>query len=41
MSNRILWASPGTWRHLGWRVRDPVTHRLRMLPAEFLGPLPE
>jgi hypothetical protein len=39
-SNRVLWASPGAWRYLGWRVRDPQTDRLRILPAEFLGPLP-
>jgi hypothetical protein len=38
-SQRILWASPGAGRYLGWRVRDPQTDRLRILPAEFFGPL--
>jgi WD40 repeat protein len=38
---RITWASPGAWRRLGWRVYDPEAGRLRILPAEFFGPLPE
>jgi WD40 repeat protein len=40
-SRRILWASPGAWRHLGWRVYDPNAGRIRILPAEYFGPLPE
>jgi uncharacterized protein YjbI with pentapeptide repeats len=38
--NRILAASPGAWRYLGWRVFDPEANRLRILPAEHFGPLP-
>ncbi|MFP2908590.1 WD40 repeat domain-containing protein [Pyxidicoccus sp. 3LFB2] len=37
---RILHASPEAWRWLGWRWTDPVTGRLRILPAESFGPLP-
>jgi WD40 repeat protein len=40
-TRRISWASPGAWRHLGWRVHDPQAGRIRILPAEFFGPLPE
>lgn len=40
VTNRILWASPGAWRHLGWRYRDPEAGRVRILPAEHFGPLP-
>lgn len=38
--NRILHASPGAWRHLGWQGWDPVARRRRLLPAEAFGPLP-
>jgi hypothetical protein len=38
--NRILAASPEAWRFLGWRITDPRTARLRILPAEYYGPLP-
>ena len=38
--NRILAASPEAWRFLGWRYFDPDTKRLRLLPAEYFGPLP-
>ena len=38
--NRILAASPGAWRYLGWRYFDPQANRLRILPAEHFGPLP-
>jgi len=38
--NRVLAASPEAWRFLGWRWKDPRTGRLRILPAEFFGPLP-
>ena len=38
--NRVLAASPGAWRYLGWRVFDPQAQRLRILPAEHFGPLP-
>ena len=38
--NRILAASPEAWRILGWRITDPRTGRLRILPAEYYGPLP-
>ena len=37
---RILWASPGAWRFLGWRVHDEAAGRIRILPAEWNGPLP-
>ena len=40
VTQRFLWASPGAWRHLGYRVYDDVAGRVRILPAEFLGPLP-
>jgi hypothetical protein len=30
--NRILAASPGAWRYLGWRIFDPQVNRLRILP---------
>src|SRR5205807_1267429 len=30
---RILWASPGAWRFLGWRVYDEAAGRIRILPA--------
>lgn len=36
----VLHASPEAWRWLGWRWKDPATGRLRILPAEFFGPLP-
>ena len=39
-ANRFLWASPGAWRHLGWRMFDPAAGRVRILPAEIFGPLP-
>jgi uncharacterized protein YjbI with pentapeptide repeats len=39
--NRILAASPEAWRYLGWRYFDPHANRLRILPAEHFGPLPE
>ena len=39
-NNRILAASPEAWRFLGWRWTDPATGRIRILPAEFFGPLP-
>ena len=38
--NRILAASPEAWRFLGWRITDPRSGRLRILPAEYYGPLP-
>ena len=38
--NRVLAASSGAWRYLGWRVFDPQAQRLRILPAEHFGPLP-
>lgn len=38
--NRFLWASPGAWRRLAWRVFDPKSNRTRILPAEFKDPLP-
>ena len=40
VNNSFLWASPGAWRHLGWRIFDPLFNRTRILPAEFRGPLP-
>jgi WD40 repeat protein len=39
-TNRILHASPGVWRHLGWQGWDPKENRRRLLPAEAFGPLP-
>jgi hypothetical protein len=40
-SGRILHASAEAWRWLGWRWTDhPTTKRLRILPAEAMGPLP-
>jgi WD40 repeat protein len=36
---RIIEASEGAWRWLGWRVRDE-SGRLDTLPAEAFGPLP-
>ena len=36
----IRLASPGAWQHLAWRWLDPRTNRLRLLPAEYVGPLP-
>ncbi len=39
-NNRIVSASPGAWRFLGWRFFDTEAHRLRILPAEHFGPLP-
>jgi uncharacterized protein YjbI with pentapeptide repeats len=39
-SGRILHASAEAWRWLGWRWTDPATGRLRLLPAEAMGPLP-
>ena len=37
---RILWVSPGAWRFLGWRIHDKAAGRIRILPAEWNGPLP-
>ena len=37
---KILSCSPGAWAHMGWRWTDPRTGRMRLLPAEFFGPLP-
>ncbi|WNG15045.1 TIR domain-containing protein [Cystobacter fuscus] len=39
-SGRILHASAEAWRWLGWSWTDPATGRLRLLPAEAMGPLP-
>ncbi|WP_395855197.1 TIR domain-containing protein [Cystobacter fuscus] len=39
-SGRILHASAEAWRWLGWRWTDSTTGRLRLLPAEAMGPLP-
>ena len=30
----------GAWRFLGWRVHDEAAGRIRILPAEWNGPLP-
>lgn len=38
--NRILHATPGAWRYLGWQGWDPKEKRRRLLPAEAFGPLP-
>lgn len=38
--NKILGVSPGAWRYLEWRVTDPETGKLTILPAEHFGPLP-
>lgn len=40
-NNRILSASSGAWRFLGWRYFDQEANRLRILPAEHAGPLPD
>jgi len=40
VGGRICWTSPGAWRFLGWRVRQPGPRSIRILPAEFFGPLP-
>jgi hypothetical protein len=40
-SQQILQVSPGAWRHLGRRVFDSAADRVRILPAEFHGPLPQ
>lgn len=40
VENRILWSSPGAWRHLGWRFYDNEGKRLRILPAEFFEQSP-
>jgi hypothetical protein len=40
VGNRISAATPEAWRFLGWRITDPRTSRLRILPAEYYGPLP-
>jgi hypothetical protein len=37
---RIRHASPEAWRWIGWRWTDPATGQLRILPAEYFGPLP-
>jgi len=39
-NNRVVWASPGAWRYLGWQFYDEDAKRLRVLPAEHFGPLP-
>ncbi|MGZ5465090.1 MAG: pentapeptide repeat-containing protein [Thermoanaerobaculia bacterium] len=39
-NNRVVWASPGAWRYLGWQFYDEDAGRLRLLPAEHFGPLP-
>ena len=39
-SNRVLFASPGAWRFLGWRYFDQNADRLRILPVEHAGILP-
>lgn len=39
-ANRIVAASPGAWRYLGWHYRDHDAGRWRVLPAEHFGPLP-
>lgn len=39
-NNRIVSASPEAWRFLGWRFFDTEANRLRILPAEYFGPLP-
>jgi hypothetical protein len=38
-AERILHASPEAWRWLGWRMIDPSTGQLRIVPAETFGPL--
>jgi hypothetical protein len=38
-ANRILHATPGAWRLLGWQGYDPIANRRRLLPAEVFGPL--
>ncbi|HTI70514.1 MAG TPA: TIR domain-containing protein [Candidatus Limnocylindria bacterium] len=37
---QILSASPEAWRWLGWRWTDPSDNQVRILPAEYFGPLP-
>jgi hypothetical protein len=39
-NGKVVAASPGAWRWLGWRWTDPATGRMRILPAEHFGPLP-
>ena len=38
--DRIQSCTPDAWRFIGWCWTDPSTNRLRLLPAEFFGPLP-
>ncbi len=38
--NRIVAASSEAGHFLGWRYVAPDTNRLRLLPAEYFGPLP-
>ena len=40
VENRVLHASEEGWRLFGWRSVDPATGRIRILPAEYYGPLP-
>jgi WD40 repeat protein len=37
---RLMWASSGAWRWIGWSGWDPELKRLRRWPAEVFGPLP-
>ncbi|MBK1884678.1 hypothetical protein JIN85_19865, partial [Luteolibacter pohnpeiensis] len=37
--NRILHATAGAWRHLGWQGYDSEAKRRRLFPAEYYGPL--
>jgi WD40 repeat protein len=39
-NNRVLSATPGAWRYLGWQFYDDDLRRWRLLPAEHFGPLP-
>jgi len=39
-ANRILHATPGAWRLLGWQGFDADANRRRLLPAEIFGPFP-
>ncbi|MEW6305646.1 MAG: hypothetical protein AB1705_19375, partial [Verrucomicrobiota bacterium] len=40
LKNEFVWVSAGAWRHLGWRYHDQEAGRIRILPAEYFGPLP-
>lgn len=39
-AQRFAWVSPDAEPHLAWRYNDPNAQRVRLLPAEFFGPLP-